>query len=113
MENSMFTSRSGGATPKDGPSAGVALVVALASLLTKTSRAFQVAMTGEIQPARARVARRWLKEKVLAASRLALRKLFCRKETNPTGWKLRRKSVPKLKAHFVRQISEPSNWRWK
>ena len=37
-----------GATPKDGPSAGTALVVALVSLLTKTKVNMDTAMTGEI-----------------------------------------------------------------
>src|SRR6185369_8615060 len=37
-----------GATPKDGPSAGVTLLVALASLLTRRRVRAEVAMTGEI-----------------------------------------------------------------
>ena len=37
-----------GATPKDGPSAGVALAVALASLLSKRLAKSELAMTGEV-----------------------------------------------------------------
>jgi ATP-dependent Lon protease len=37
-----------GAVPKDGPSAGVAMVTALASLYTRTPAASDLAMTGEI-----------------------------------------------------------------
>src|SRR5208337_233769 len=54
-----------GATPKDGPSAGVTLVVALASLLAKKRVRFRMAMTGEIS-LRGRVLRvGGIKEKVL------------------------------------------------
>ena len=47
-----------GATPKDGPSAGVPLVAALASLLTKRLRAFPPGDDRRNQPARPRPARR-------------------------------------------------------
>ena len=58
-----------GATPKDGPSAGVTLVAALASLLTRRRVRSDVAMTGEIS-LRGRVMRvGGIKEKVLAAAR--------------------------------------------
>ena len=45
-----------GAVPKDGPSAGVAIVAAIVSLLTQTPTAADVAMTGEITLRRARAA---------------------------------------------------------
>ena len=41
-----------GATPKDGPSAGVAMFMALVSLLTGRTVRSDTAMTGEISPAR-------------------------------------------------------------
>jgi ATP-dependent Lon protease len=95
-----------GATPKDGPSAGVTLLVALASLLTKRRVKSQVSMTGEIS-LRGRVLRvGGIKEKVLAAARFGIKHIVL-PEQNRTDWA----EVPdevrkKLHVHFVRHISE-------
>jgi ATP-dependent Lon protease len=95
-----------GATPKDGPSAGVTIVAALASLLSKRRVRSDVAMTGEIS-LRGRVLRvGGIKEKVLAASRFGLKQVIL-PEGNKSDWL----DVPaevraKMKVHFVRQISE-------
>ncbi|HPU57794.1 MAG TPA: magnesium chelatase domain-containing protein, partial [Verrucomicrobiota bacterium] len=95
-----------GATPKDGPSAGVALLVALASLLTRRRVRSQVAMTGEIS-LRGRVLRvGGIKEKVLAAARFGIKEVIL-PEQNRNDWS----EVPnevrkKLQVHFVRHVSE-------
>jgi ATP-dependent Lon protease len=95
-----------GATPKDGPSAGVALVAALASLLTRRRVRSDTAMTGEIS-LRGRVLRvGGIKEKVLAAARFGLKQVIL-PEQNQSDWQ----EVPaevrqKLKVHFIREISD-------
>jgi ATP-dependent Lon protease len=95
-----------GATPKDGPSAGVTLLVALASLLTRKRVKSQVAMTGEIS-LRGRVLRvGGIKEKVLAAARFGIRQVIL-PEQNRVDWS----DVPedvrdKLQVHFVRRVAE-------
>jgi ATP-dependent Lon protease len=95
-----------GATPKDGPSAGVAIVAALGSLLSKRRVRSDVAMTGEIS-LRGRVLRvGGIKEKVLAAARLGMKQVIL-PEGNKSDWlDIPTEVRAKLKVHFVRQISE-------
>ena len=95
-----------GATPKDGPSAGVAIVAALASLLTKRRVRSDVAMTGEIS-LRGRVLRvGGVKEKILAAQRFGMKQVILPEQNKPDWLEVPAETRAKLKAHFVRQIAE-------
>ena len=95
-----------GATPKDGPSAGLTIVAALASLMTRRKVRSDIAMTGEIS-LRGRVLRvGGVNEKVLAAARSGLKHVIL-----PAGNRNDWLEVPievrrKLKAHFVENIAQ-------
>jgi ATP-dependent Lon protease len=95
-----------GATPKDGPSAGVTVVAALASLLSRRRVRSDVAMTGEIS-LRGRVMRvGGIKEKVLAAARFGIKELILPDQNRPDWTEVPAEVRQKLKVHFVRHISE-------
>jgi ATP-dependent Lon protease len=95
-----------GATPKDGPSAGTAIVAALASLFMQRRVRSDVAMTGEISLRGRILPVGGIKEKVLAAARAKIKSVVI-PERNRKDWA----EVPtevrnKMNVHFVQHISE-------
>ena len=98
-----------GATPKDGPSAGATIVVALASLLTGRKVRSDVAMTGEISLRGRVLPVGGIKEKVLAAVRSGIKTVIL-PELNRNDWEEVPKEIrDRMKVHFVRHISELIN----
>ena len=69
-----------GSTPKDGPSAGITMTTAIASLVTGIPVPPNVAMTGEVSLEGAVSAIGGLPEKLMAAERAGVRKVFIPKE---------------------------------
>jgi ATP-dependent Lon protease len=85
-----------GAVPKDGPSAGVAMVTSLASLLTGRSAASDVAMTGEITLRGKVLPVGGIKEKVLAAKRAGIQRVVLPDRN--------RRDVDEIPAHLVKGL---------
>ncbi len=95
-----------GATPKDGPSAGVAIVLALTSLLTGLRVRSDLAMTGEISLRGRVLPVGGVKEKLLAAARAGVKRVIL-PERNRKDWDEAPPEVhDRIKVSFARQISE-------
>ena len=95
-----------GATPKDGPSAGVAVTLAIASSLSDRSVRHDVAMTGEVTLRGKVLEIGGVKEKTLAAYRAGLRQVIL-----PTGNRRDLRDVPEdvregMTFHFVDRMDE-------
>ena len=69
-----------GSTPKDGPSAGITMTTAIASLVTGIPVPPNIAMTGEVSLEGAVSAIGGLPEKLMAAERAGVQKVFIPKE---------------------------------
>lgn len=69
-----------GAVPKDGPSAGITITTALASLLTNKKVSGNIAMTGEVSLRGNVMSIGGLKEKLMAAERAGVKKAFIPKD---------------------------------
>ena len=95
-----------GATPKDGPSAGLTILVALASLFSGRLARSDLAMTGEISLRGRVLPVGGIKEKVLAAHRASIREVIL-PEANRNDWEEVPAEVRKaMKVHFVQRIEE-------
>jgi ATP-dependent Lon protease len=92
-----------GATPKDGPSAGLAIVAALVSLFTRLRARCDVAFTGEITLAGEVLPVGGLKEKILAARRDGIRHVVLPADNREDVRELSKLGV---KFTFVRHIRE-------
>ena len=95
-----------GAVPKDGPSAGVTMVTALVSALTGREVKHDFAMTGEITLTGRVLAIGGVKEKVLAAHRYGINKVFLPKENKRDIQDIDPKIRQKIKFYFTNNVKE-------
>ena len=96
-----------GAIPKDGPSAGVAMVTALVSLLTGRPVRPRVAMTGEISLSGIVLPVGGIKEKVLGAKRAGIREVILPSENEPNVKEdLPPHMLEGMEIHFVRTAEQ-------
>jgi ATP-dependent Lon protease len=95
-----------GATPKDGPSAGIAMCTALVSALTKVAVRSEVAMTGEITLRGRVLPIGGLKEKLLAAHRGGITTVIIPEENEKDLADIPKNITSALKIHPVRWIDQ-------
>ena len=111
-----------GATPKDGPSAGLAMVTSIVSALTGIPVHKDIAMTGEVSLRGNAMIISGLKEKLLAALRGGIRTVFIpegnRKDLADIPVKVREKldiitvkHVSEVLDHALVRKPEPVNWK--
>ncbi len=99
-ENEIHIHVPAGATPKDGPSAGITMVVALASLLTGKPVKPCLAMTGEITLRGTILPIGGLKEKLLAAYRAGVTQVILPQENKKDTTELPREIKKNIKLKF-------------
>lgn len=95
-----------GATPKDGPSAGIAMALALYSLATNKKIKSGLAMTGELSLTGKVLAVGGIKEKVLGAKRAGITKIIMPKACEKDLKEVPEKHRKGIKFHFVSQFDE-------
>jgi len=95
-----------GATPKDGPSAGIGMCTALVSALTKVPVRSEVAMTGEITLRGRVLPIGGLKEKLLAAHRGGIETVIIPEENEKDLAEIPKNVTESLKIRPVRWIDE-------
>ena len=95
-----------GATPKDGPSAGIAMLTSLTSLFTQKRIKSRLAMTGEITLRGKVLPVGGIKEKILAAKRAKINEVILSARNKPDVNEINESYIKGLKFHYVNEMSE-------
>ena len=95
-----------GATPKDGPSAGIAMLTSLVSLYTQNKIKSKIAMTGEITLRGKVLPVGGIKEKILAAKRAKIKEIILSKQNERDINEIKKEYLKGLKFHYVSEMSE-------
>ncbi len=95
-----------GATPKDGPSAGITMVTALVSMLTGRKVRERIAMTGETTLRGKVLPVGGLKEKILAAKRAGITDIILSEENRKDISEIKEEYIKGLKFHYVRTLDD-------
>lgn len=95
-----------GATPKDGPSAGIAMLTSLVSLFTQKRVKKSIAMTGEITLRGKVLPVGGIKEKILAAKRANIKEIIMCIDNKQDVDEIKPEYIEGLTFHYVREMSE-------
>jgi ATP-dependent Lon protease len=95
-----------GATPKDGPSAGITMLTALTSLFTQRKVKSKLAMTGEITLRGKVLPVGGIKEKILAAKRAGIKEIILCEQNKKDINDINPDYLKGLTFHYVSQMME-------
>lgn len=95
-----------GATPKDGPSAGIAMLTSIVSSFTQRKVKAKIAMTGEITLRGKVLPVGGIKEKILAAKRANIKEIILCKENEKDILEIKPEYIKGLKFHYVDTMME-------
>ena len=93
-----------GATPKDGPSAGITMLTSIASAFTQRKVKKQIAMTGEITLRGRVLAVGGIKEKILAAKRAGIKEIILCVDNQKDVEEIKKDYIKDLKFKYVEQM---------
>ena len=95
-----------GATPKDGPSAGVTMLTSLVSLFTQKKVKKSIAMTGEITLRGKVLPVGGIKEKILAAKRARIKEILMCEDNRRDIEEIKQEYLKGLTFHYVTDMSD-------
>ncbi len=95
-----------GATPKDGPSAGITMLTSLVSLFTQKRIKKSLAMTGEITLRGKVLPVGGIKEKILAAKRAKIKEIILCADNERDIKEIKESYLKGLTFHYVKEMSE-------
>ncbi|MCK5856313.1 MAG: endopeptidase La [Bacteroidales bacterium] len=95
-----------GATPKDGPSAGITFFTALVSAFTQRKLKNKIAMTGELTLRSKVLPVGGIKEKILAAKRASIKEIILSSENKKDIHEISEKYIKGLTFHYVDDVME-------
>ncbi|NNE32135.1 MAG: endopeptidase La [Winogradskyella sp.] len=95
-----------GATPKDGPSAGVTMLTSLVSLFTQRKVKKSLAMTGEITLRGKVLPVGGIKEKILAAKRARIKEILLCEDNKRDIEEIKAEYLKGLTFHYVKEMSD-------
>ncbi len=93
-----------GATPKDGPSAGITMLTAIASAFTQRKVKNKLAMTGEITLRGRVLAVGGIKEKILAAKRAGIKEIILSADNKKDIEDIKKEYIKDLKFYYVEKM---------
>ncbi|WP_432410482.1 endopeptidase La [Rasiella sp. SM2506] len=95
-----------GATPKDGPSAGITMLTSLVSLFTQRKVKKSIAMTGEITLRGKVLPVGGIKEKILAAKRARIKEILLCEDNKRDIEEIKPEYLKGLTFHYVKEMSD-------